>query len=152
MRNNILIGDWEKVGSNDKDIRKTKYVKDIKPFEYNSEEKLEPPTDIVKEVIQLMDSDIEHKGNMNSIDFNTHLSVMEIPALTTLQMLGSLGVGGHETSLIAKRTQRNKVSIDRKGRTEKVDIMKGEREREAGNKESNLFGKIKGFVVNSGDK
>jgi len=153
--NDTSIGDWEVLEAQDKDLLKTKgKAKESTawPYETPSEEKLEPATNIIKEVIDALDRDVSGPDAMNSIDFNTELNVMEVPAMTTLQMLSSLGLGGDQASVLARRIQRNKVSIGRKGRTEKVDIIKGEREHETNTGGENLFGKIKGFMGKKNDK
>ena len=141
------LGDWEVVtNKKDRDVRKHLQTTPA-DFPYQPpEEKLEEGTDKVIQVINSLDRDETQDGSMTSIDFNTNLQAMEVPALTTLQMLSSLGVGGIECSVLARRIQRNKVSVNRLGREDKVKIMVGEREHETASKDSGLFGKIKGFM------
>jgi len=144
----ILLGDWEtaKIGGEDKDLSKyNRSLKINREIDSLDEEQLHSPNNIIKDVIDNLDRDVTNKNGMNSIDFNTQLNAFEIPAMTVLQMLSTLGLGGSECSLLALRIQRNKVSTDRKGRTEKVDVIKGEREHEEG-KKSSLFGNVTGFM------
>ena len=140
------LGDWEVVTQKHKDV--TKHLKTTPAdFEYKPEtETLQEGTDKVMQVINSLDKDETQEGSMTSIDFNTNLQAMEVPALTTLQMLASLGVGGTECTTLARRIQRNKVSVNRLGREDKVKIMIGEREHETGEKQSGMFGKIKGYL------
>ena len=141
------LGDWEVVTARDKDVKKHLRTTPA-DFEYQPpEETLSEGNNIVKDVIEALDRDITQEDSMTSIDFNTNLQAMEIPAPTTLQMLASLGVGGKDCTTLARRIQRNKVSVDRLGREDKVKIMVGEREQEGGNKEAGLFGKAKGFLT-----
>ena len=157
MNNDVSLGDWEAevVKSNDRDLMKydkhhATRVPSPHEIDNPEEERLQPANNIIKDVIDNLDRDVNNASGMNTIDFNTELEPMEISALTTLQMLSTLGLGGFECGLLAQRIQRNKVSIKRKGRTEKVDIIKGEREHETANKESSLFGKVAGFMKGSG--
>jgi len=154
MSEESSLGDWEVIEAYDKDLVKSNKNAGKRPDVWEvdkpQEEKLEPANNIIKDVIDGLDRDIQNAEGMNSIDFNTELQVMEIASMTTLQMLSSLGLGGDEASVLAQRIQRNKVSINRKGRTEKVDIIKGEREHESAGSEGSLFGKIKGFMGGKG--
>lgn len=116
-------------------------LKRILPSEYKLEEK-----NTIREVIENLDRDItDPKSNLTTIDFNTRLTATEIGSIVALQMLHTLRVGGSECSLIARSIKRHKVSLQGLGREEKVRIIQGEREHEQ-QKDSSLFGKIKGFM------
>ena len=103
----------------------------------------------ILDVINTLDRDIIEQGNLTSIDFNTRLSGSEISNITALQMLHTLQVGGSACSLIARSIKRHKVSLNGLGRTEKVQIMQGEREHESNTRDSSLFGKIRGILGNN---
>lgn len=100
----------------------------------------------IMDVINTLDRDVMETDNLTSIDFNTRLEPSEIGNITALQMLHTLGVGGKSCSLIARSIKRHKVSLRGLGRTEKVQIMQGEREHEEGSRDSTLFGKIRGIL------
>ena len=141
--NDTILGDIEVVAITDKDLKKTQAPT---PFELPSQETLQPANNIIKDVIDALDRDVMQDDTLTTIDFNTRLDVSEVPSITLLQMLSSLGLGGFESSLLARRIQRNRVSLDGKGREEKVRIIQGEREHETGGDQSSIFGKIKGFM------
>jgi hypothetical protein len=103
----------------------------------------------LREIFDNLDSDTLQEENLTSIDFNTRLSEKEIGDLSTLQMMDILKVGGNEISLLARTIKRHKVSLNGKGREEKVRIVQGERNRNEEQKDTSVFGKIKGFL--SGD-
>ena len=103
---------------------------------------------IISEVINNLDRDDIVDNNLTTIDFNTDLTQSEISSIVPLQMLSTFRVSGKYASLLARTIKRHKVSLNRKGRSEKVDIIKGEREHENDKKDS-IFGKVKGFM--SGD-
>jgi len=101
----------------------------------------------LKEIFDNLDSDKLQEENLTSIDFNTRLSEREIGDLSTLQMMDILKVGGSEISLLARTIKRHKVSLDGKGREEKVRIVQGERSKETDNRDTSIFGKIKGYLA-----
>ena len=104
-------------------------------------------TNNIKEVIDNLDRDVvDEKTNLTSIDFNTRLTSSELGSIVALQMLHTLQVGGSSCSLISRSIKRHKVSLGGLGRTEKVKIIQGEREHETQNRDSSLFGKLKGFM------
>jgi hypothetical protein len=114
------------------------------PARYN-EQKIENSS-ALKDVLENLDRDVLEDDNLTSIDFNTRLTEDEIGNIVALQMMDVFKVGGSECSLMARTLKRHKVSLGGQGRKEKVQIAQGEREQEVGNKDTSLFGKIKGFM------
>jgi len=139
----IIFGDLEK------DITE-------KPKEFNiikggttdryNERKLETNSSALKDVLDNLDKDELEDNNLTSIDFNTRLREDEVGDIVALQMMDVLKVGGEECSLLARTIKRHKVSINGLGRKEKVQVAMGEREQEVQNRDTTLFGKIKGFL------
>lgn len=114
-------------------------------FNFKNEEELKE-SNTITEVFDNLDRDVTGEDNMTSIDFNTRLNTFEIPAISSLQMMNTFLVGGKYCSIMARTIKRHKVSFMGLGRSEKVDIAKGEREHENDSKEKSLFGRIKGFM------
>jgi len=106
----------------------------------------------LKDVFENLDRDEMDADNLTTIDFNTRLRDDEIGDIVSLQMMTVLKVGGDECSLIARTIKRHKVSLGGEGRKEKVRIAQGEREQETSNKDTSLFGKIKGFIGGKNDQ
>lgn len=115
------------------------------------EQQLDQPS-AIKDAFDNLDKDVVTDHNLTSIDFNTHLSDFEVGSIVALQMMSVLQVGGTECSLLARSIKRHKVSLNRLGRTEKVQIMQGEREQEANTRDTSLFGKIRGIMGNDKNK
>lgn len=146
----IKIGkDIQKVNKNDVDFN---ISKSNKPFlhNYQNVETLEEVNNI-KEVLINLDKDVVQEDNLTTIDFNTRLSHSEISSIVALQLLHTLKVGGKPCSLITRSIKRHKVSLGGMGRTEKVQIIQGERNHEESGSTNNLFGKIKGFMGGNKD-
>ena len=139
----IIFGDL------DKDIKEKPKEFDIikggTTDRYN-ERKLETNSSALKDVLDNLDKDELEDNNLTSIDFNTRLREDEVGDIVALQMMDVLKVGGEECSLLARTIKRHKVSINGLGRKEKVQVAMGEREQEVQNRDTTLFGKIKGFL------
>ena len=145
----IRIGslkDLNEINKNDKDVILVNKTTQQEGFEYREEQRLEE-SNIIKDVINNLDNDTMQEDNLTSIDFNTRLQATEIPAIVSMQMLHTFKVGGRNCSLLARTIKRHKVSLGGLGRTEKVQIIQGEREHETDKKGDSLFGKIKGYLT-----
>lgn len=139
-----------KIKNNDKDVQFIEKSKDVSHMLYNEQTLQE--SNVIKDVINNLDSDVVDKDtNLTSIDFNTRLNDSELGSIVALQMLHTLNVGGSACSLLARSVKRHKVSLKGLGRTEKVQIIQGEREHTE-NKDSSLFGKVKGFLGGNNEK
>ena len=95
------------------------------------------------EVMRNLDSDkIDVNTKMSDIDFNARLNREEINACLVFDELVRLGILPSEAGL-TRQKKRLSVSMDGKGREEKVRIVQGEREAKQGLKGwdrfSNLF-------------
>ena len=111
-------------------------IKDIGQ-EINIQEKTE-----LGEVMQSLDSDTLDTGTgMSSIDFNTRLGATEISSIMIIDELTRLGILPQNLG-ISRQKKRLAVSLDGKGRGEKVQIVQGQREHTGGGK---LMGGLKGL-------
>jgi len=84
------------------------------------------------QVMQNMDSDtVDASTKMSSIDFNARLNSHEIQATLVIDELTRLGILPDNLGL-TRQKKRLSISLDGKGREEKVRIVQGEREARAG--------------------
>lgn len=114
---------------------------------YNSETSITNPTEL-GEVIKDMDTDtIEPGTRMSSIDTRTRLNYMNITAIWSVDAL--VGMRCLPTSCLAftRQMKRLLVSMDGKGREERVRIIVGDRDQKAksGGMFSGMMDKGKSF-------
>lgn len=84
------------------------------------------------EVMDNLDQDtLDPTTKMSTIDFNTRLSETEISAVMIIDELTRLGIFPGEAGL-TRQKKRLAVSLQGKGREEKVRIVQGERENRTG--------------------
>ena len=84
------------------------------------------------QVMKNLDSDkVDQNTKMSSIDFNSRLTGQEINACLVIDELTRLGILPNEIGL-TRQKKRLSVSLEGKGREEKVRIVAGEREQRAG--------------------
>ena len=90
-------------------------------------------------VMKNLDSDKVDTGTrMSNIDFNARLSGQEINASLVFDELVRLGILPEEAGL-TRQKKRLSVSLEGKGREEKVRIVQGERDSQAGSTFGNRF-------------
>jgi len=83
-------------------------------------------------VMENLDSDsVDESTGMSSIDFNTRLKEVEIGNIIIIDELMRLGILPDKIGL-TRQKKRLAVSIEGKGREEKVRIVAGEREMRSG--------------------
>ena len=111
-------------------------IKDV-GREINIQEKTE-----LGEVMQNLDSDtLDRETRMSSIDFNTRLGATEISSIMIIDELTRLGILPQNLG-ISRQKKRLAVSLDGKGRAEKVQIVQGQREHSSG---GGVMGKLSGL-------
>ena len=84
------------------------------------------------EVMDNLDQDhLDKETRMSSVDFNTRLIPFEISSIMIIDELTRLGIFPQEAGL-TRQKKRLSVSLNGKGREEKVRIIQGERENRTG--------------------
>lgn len=94
------------------------------------------------EVMDNLDSDkIDPSSRMSSIDFNARLSGTEISSIMVIDELTRLGIFP-ESAGITRQKKRLSVSLNGKGRDEKVEVVRGERSNRSGGGMMEKFGNL----------
>lgn len=84
------------------------------------------------EVMDTLDKDVlDPETRMTSLDMNTRLNEIEISAMLVIDALTRLGIFPKELGL-TRQKKRLAVSLEGKGREEKVRIVAGDRETKQG--------------------
>ena len=107
----------------------------------NTEKPIFEQSDLAQ-VMNSLDKDaVDTRTHMSDIDFNTRLTHNEISACLIMDEFQRLGVLDKRISL-SRQKKRLAVSLDGKGRQEKVDIVRSERESVQG---TGFMSKFKGL-------
>ena len=84
------------------------------------------------QVMENLDSDIiDRKSGLSSVDFNTRIKGYERGSILINDELQRLGIIPNSSSL-TRPFKRLSISLDGRGRTEKVQIVQGQREMTSG--------------------
>jgi hypothetical protein len=95
------------------------------------------------EVMDNLDNDnVNPETKQSPIDFNTRLSETNIPHITIVDSVISIGIYPPFLKNLTGMIKRLKVSKDGLGRQEKVAIVQGQRELNSGNRISSAFANL----------
>ena len=118
-----------KTKENNKPKEKTKEL--TEPEDEIDEKQFQEKSELA-EVMDGLDQDIQDKiTKMSSIDFNTRLNSTERASMVVIDELTRMGLFPENTG-ITRQFKRLAVSLEGKGRTEKVQMVCGERENRTG--------------------
>jgi hypothetical protein len=98
--------------------------------ELNRDFKIEEKSEL-REVFDNLDNDIENKDSLSKLDFNTRLTRDEINCIMIIEELKQLGIFP-KVARITSILKRNNISLNGKGREEKVKIASAKREEQMG--------------------
>ena len=112
-------------------------------FNENGIQPIKEASDLAESLQELNNDFQEPNSRMSGIDLRTRLHFTEIPSILACDTLVAFNMLPQECLNFTRQKKRLAVSINGKGRSEIVDLVRGKKEQDEGR---SAFDRIKGFM------